>query len=64
MDLFVQQVGRTFKAQEGYLALQKACAELGDDTLAERAFGVNHTASIVAIQRKERLEANASLDAG
>ena len=45
------QDGRTYRTQEAHERLQAICAELGDTDLAEKAFGENHAASIIAKER-------------
>ena len=51
VDQFVLQDGRTYRTQEAHKRLQAICAELGDPDLAEKAFGENHAASIMAKER-------------
>ncbi|MEW8688766.1 MAG: hypothetical protein AB2556_23360 [Candidatus Thiodiazotropha sp.] len=51
VDQFVLQDGRTFRTREAHERLQAICAKLGNPELAERAFGENHAASIVAKER-------------
>ena len=49
VDQFVLQDGRLYRTAEAHKNLQDACQTLtGDETLAKRAFGINHAASIVA----------------
>ena len=48
VDQLVLQGGRTYRTREAHQKLQEACALLGDETPADRAFGVNHAASIKA----------------
>ena len=48
VDQFVLQNGRTYRTQEAHQRLQEACALLGGESLADRAFGVNYAASIKA----------------
>lgn len=48
VDQFVLQDGRTYRTQEAHQRLQEACRILGDESLADRAFGLNHAASIKA----------------
>ena len=50
-DQFVLQDGRTYRTREAHERLQAICAKLGNPELAERAFGENHTASIMAKER-------------
>ena len=50
-DQFVLQDGRTYRTQEVHERLQAICARLGNPELAERAFGENHAASIMAKER-------------
>ncbi|MEW8689088.1 MAG: hypothetical protein AB2556_24980, partial [Candidatus Thiodiazotropha sp.] len=45
------QDGRTYRAREAQERLQAICTKLGNPELAERAFGENHAASIVAKER-------------
>ena len=42
------QDGRTYRTQEAHERLQAICAKLGNPEFAERAFGENHAASIMA----------------
>eukprot|EP00061_Rhincodon_typus_P018951 g48347.t1 len=51
VDQFILQDGCTYRTQEAHIKIQAACEVLGDETLAQRAFGVNHAASIVARER-------------
>ena len=51
VDQFVLQDGRTYRTQEAHNNLRNACEELGDPTLADKAFGENHAASIMAKER-------------
>lgn len=48
VNQFVLQDGRTYRTQEMHDRLKKECRHMGDESLAERAFGVNHAASIKA----------------
>ena len=48
VDQFVLQDGRTYRTRAAHQKLQEACALLGDDTTADRAFGASHAASIKA----------------
>ncbi|MEW8686491.1 MAG: hypothetical protein AB2556_11825, partial [Candidatus Thiodiazotropha sp.] len=48
VDQFVLQDGRTYRTREAHERLQAICAAQGRPDLAERAFGENHVASIVA----------------
>ena len=48
VDQFVLQDGRTYRMQEAHERLQAICARLGNPEPAERAFGENHAASIMA----------------
>ena len=48
VDQFVLQDGSTYRTQEFHDNLRKACEELGDPALADKAFGENHAASIMA----------------
>ncbi|MEW8688571.1 MAG: hypothetical protein AB2556_22385 [Candidatus Thiodiazotropha sp.] len=51
VDQFVFQDGRTFRTQGFHERLQAICPKLGNPELAERAFGENHVASIMAKER-------------
>ena len=51
VDQFVLQDGRTYRTQEAHERLQAICARLGNHELAERAFGENHAASIMAKEK-------------
>ena len=51
VDQFVLQDGRTYRTQEAHERLQAICARLGNSELAERAFGKNHAASIMAKEK-------------
>ena len=51
VDQFVLQDGRTYRTQEAHQRLQDVCRALGDEGLADRAFGENHAASIKAKER-------------
>ncbi|MEW8689278.1 MAG: hypothetical protein AB2556_25935, partial [Candidatus Thiodiazotropha sp.] len=51
VDQFVLQDSRTFSTQGSHRRLQAICAKLGNPELAERAFGENHAACIVAKER-------------
>jgi hypothetical protein len=51
VDQFVLQDGRSFRTQEAHERLQKACEILGNESLADISFGVNHAASIMVKQR-------------
>ena len=51
VDQFVLQDGRTYRTQEAHERLQAICARLGNPEIAERAFGKNHAASIVAKEK-------------
>ncbi len=48
VDQFVLQDGSTYRRQEAHERLQMICTNLGNPELAERAFGENHAASIMA----------------
>ncbi|GCB74384.1 hypothetical protein scyTo_0003474 [Scyliorhinus torazame] len=48
VDQFVIQDGRTYRRQEAYERLLKVSEDLGDESLAEKAFGENHAASTMA----------------
>ena len=45
------QDGRTYRTREAHERLKAICAKLGNPELAERAFGENHAASIMAKER-------------
>ena len=45
------QDDRTYRTQEAHERLQAICARLGNPELAERAFGKNHAASIMAKEK-------------
>ncbi|MEW8688955.1 MAG: hypothetical protein AB2556_24310, partial [Candidatus Thiodiazotropha sp.] len=51
VNQFVLPDGRTYRTREAHEKLQESCAKLGRPELAERTFGENHTASIVAKER-------------
>ena len=51
VDQFVLQDSRTYRTQEAHERLKAICAKLGNPELAERAFGENHAASIMAKER-------------
>ena len=51
VDQFVLQDGRTYRTQEAHERLEAICARLGNPELAERAFGKNRAASIMAKKR-------------
>ena len=51
VDQFMLQDGRTYRTREAHERLQAICAKLGNPELAERAFGENHGASIMAKER-------------
>jgi len=51
VDQFVLQDGRTYRTRESHQRLQQICDALGDTALAERAFGENHAASIMAKEK-------------
>ena len=51
VDQFVMQDARTYRTQEAHERLQAICARLGNPELAERAFGENHSANIMAKER-------------
>ena len=61
VDQFVLQGGRTYRTQEAHERLQAICAELGDPDFAEKAFGENHAASIMAKERNSWKPTPASL---
>ena len=51
VDQFVLQDGRTYRTHEALERLQAICARLGNLELADRAFGENHAASILAKEK-------------
>ena len=51
VDQFVLQDGRLYRTQEAHERLQAICARLGNPELAERAFGKNYAASIMAREK-------------
>jgi len=51
VDQFVLRDGRTYRTREDHERLQNACRALGDESLAEKAFGENHAASIMAKEK-------------
>ncbi|MEW8688838.1 MAG: hypothetical protein AB2556_23720 [Candidatus Thiodiazotropha sp.] len=51
VDQFVLQDSRTSRTQETHEKLQAICTKLGNSELADRAFGENHVASIMAKQK-------------
>ena len=51
VNQFVLQDGRTYRTQEAHERLQTICTSLGNPELANRAFGENHAASIMAKER-------------
>ena len=53
VDQFVLQNGSTYRTQEFHDNLRKACEELGDPALADKAFGENHAASIMAKEKND-----------
>ena len=59
VDQFVLQDGRTYRTQEAHERLQAICARL--DNPAERAFGENHAASIMAKEKNAWKPTPASL---
>ena len=61
VDQFVLQDGRTYRTQEAHERLQAICARLGDPELAERAFGENHAAGIMAKEKNAWKPTSASL---
>ena len=61
VDQFVLQDGRTYRTQEAHERLQAICARLGNPELAERAFGENHAASIMAKEKNAWKPTPASL---
>ena len=61
VDQFVLQDGRTYRIQEAHEKLQAICTRLGNPELAERAFGENHAASIMAKEKNAWKSTPASL---
>ena len=61
VDQFVLQDGCTYRTQDAHERLQAFCARLGNPELAERAFGENHAASIMAKEKKAWKPTPASL---
>ena len=61
VDQFVLQDGRTYRAQEAHERLQAICVRLGNPELAERAFGENHGAIIMAKEKNASKPTPASL---
>ena len=51
VDQFVLQDGCTYRTQEAHERLPATCARLGNAEFAERAFGENHAASIMAKEK-------------
>ena len=51
VDQFVLQDGCTYRAREAHERLREICAGFGDPKLADRAFGENHAASIMAKEK-------------
>ena len=51
VDQFVLQDGRTYRTRVAHERLKKVCDELGDPAIAEKAFGENHAASIMAKEK-------------
>ena len=51
VNQFVLQDGRAFRTRETHERLQEICTYLGDSDLAQRAFGINHAASIMAKEK-------------
>jgi len=51
VNQFVLQDGRTYRTQETHTYLKQVCKILGDESLADRCFGENHAASIMAKQK-------------
>ena len=61
VDQLMLQDGRTYRTQEAHERLQAICARLGNPELAERAFGGNHAASIMAKEKNSWKPTPASL---
>ncbi|MEW8688557.1 MAG: hypothetical protein AB2556_22315 [Candidatus Thiodiazotropha sp.] len=61
VDQFVLQDGRTFRTQGFYRRLRAICAKLDNYELAERTFGQNHAASIMAKEKNGWKPTQASL---
>ena len=51
VDQFVLQDGRTYRTRKAHERLKAICAKLGNPELADRAFGENHAAGIMAKER-------------
>ena len=51
VDQFVLQDGRIYRTQDVHERLKAICAGLGNPELADRAFGENHAASIMAKEK-------------
>ncbi|MEW8689326.1 MAG: hypothetical protein AB2556_26180, partial [Candidatus Thiodiazotropha sp.] len=61
VDHIVLRDGRTYRTREAHERLQATCAKLGNPELAERAFGENHAASIMAKEKNNWEPTPASL---
>ena len=61
VDQFVLQDGCTYRTQEAHERLQATCARLGNPEHAERAFGENHAARIMAKEKNAWKPTPASL---
>lgn len=53
VDQFVLQDGSAYRTLEAHERLLDVCDDLGDSTIAKRAFGENHAASIMAKETAE-----------
>ena len=61
VDKFVLQDGRAYRTERAHHRLLEICAGLGDPEVAERAFGKNHAASIMAKEKNGWNPTSASL---
>ena len=61
VDQFVLQDGRTHRTQDAHERFKAICAGLGNPELADRAFGENHAASIMAKEKNDWKPTPASL---
>ncbi|MEW8688336.1 MAG: hypothetical protein AB2556_21195 [Candidatus Thiodiazotropha sp.] len=61
VNQLVLQDGRVFRTQEAHERLQETCAKLGNPEPADRAFGENHVASIMAKEKNGWKPTSASL---
>ena len=58
---FVLQDGCTYRTQENHTYLKQVCKILGDESLADKCFGENHAASIMAKEKNGWKSTPASL---